>query len=129
MLMKDDGTVLRKIHYVFRRCFNNKIGRNNNNNSNRNSNRSSSHKRHERLEITAWWRIHRLEQSLGVARVPLLQHMRLREGVDEHLHVGCVRTAMEKNVAKHPLADAEDPDTNRRRKFLGRLRRPSTNFI
>ena len=125
MLTKDDGTVLREIHYVFRRCFSNKIGRN----SNCNSNRSSSRERHERLEITAWWRIHRLEQSLGVARVPLLQHMRLREGVDEHLHVGCVRTAMEKNVAKHPLADAEDPDTNRRRKFPGRLRRPSLNFI
>ena len=125
MLTKGDGAVLHETHSVSRRCRINESS----NSSNRNSNRSSSHERRGRLEITAWWRIHQLEQSLGVARVLLLQHMRLQEGVDGHLRAGNVQTVTEKSGAKHPLTVAEDPDTNRRRKFPGRLRRPSTNFI
>ena len=125
MLTKDDGTILHETHYVSRRCISNKI----NHNSNRNSNRGSSHERHERLEITAWWRIHRLEQSLGVAPVLRLQHMWLQEGVDEHLRAGNIQAVTEKNVAKHPLTDAEGPGTNRHRKFPERLRQPTTNFI
>ena len=55
--------------------------------------------------------------------------MRLQEGVDGHLRAGNVQTVTEKSVAKHPLTVAEDPDTNRRRKFPERLRQPITNFI
>ena len=126
MLTKGDGAVLHETHSVSRRC---KINEINSNSSSRSSNRSSSHERRGRLGITAWWRIHQLEQSLGVARVLLLQHMRLQEGVDGHLRAGNVQTVTEKSVAKHPLTVAEDPDTNRRRKFPERLRRPTTNFI
>ena len=79
--------------------------------------------------MTAWWRIHQLEQSLDVARVPLLRRMRLQEGVDEHLRAGNVQTVTEKSVDNHPLTVAEGPDTSRRRKFPEQLRQPITNFI